>query len=629
MKPEQSVLILAAVIFLCFLGAHDLWAPDEPFFGEGAREMLIDGQWLVTHVNGVVNSHKPPLFFWLIALFSLPLGHVTEFTARLPSVLAGLGTLVLIMRLGRRWFGPKTAALAGLLLATSYMFWDKARWSQIDSLLCFLIWVALSAFADWRSGSADGRRAGALFWCAAGLAVLAKGPVGLLLPLGIVIVVLALERDLGSLRCFAPLLGPLVFVLVTGAWASAATIWGPADYSVIGALREHFVERGMHGMHHVQPFWYYSERLPLSLLPWTGLLPGALVVAWRNRRHSEGLRLSLVAAVFVVVFFSISTEKRDLYVLPAFPAIAIMMAVLVGRISGWREGLEDAANPNGKWVTVGQAVVGGIFTLVAVAVPFASGRVEYLPAWMVYLLGAVFLITGLAALITAVRGRAFDSVLATAAGMAVLYPLGDGVCLPGHGAAKIVADVCPQDQGDHRRVSGRGTSCHGLACRQHPDRRRLLLRWALHGRDRRRRCAGPPPPAGRPGLRDREGGSDRRGPGRCSRKPDGALRAAVESEGPAGRGQPAAMTLHHRRIEPQGRKGREGIATIAGLHRKERRRAIAKNASHRESRLGVLGADGYCPGRCPGCCRGAAARSSGLLGALGTQRRAIGVVDRG
>ena len=430
MKPERLVLILAAVIFLWFLGAHDLWAPDEPFFGEGAREMLIDGQWLVTHVNGVVNSHKPPLFFWLIALFSLPLGAVTEFTARLPSALAALGTLVLVMRLGRRWFGPRTAALAGSLLATSYMFWDKARWSQIDSLLCFLIWVALSAFADWRSGDADGRRAGALFWCAAALAVLAKGPVGLLLPLGIVIVFLAVERDLGSLRRFAPLLGPLVFVLVTGAWAMAATLWGPADYSVIGALREHFVERGMHGMHHVQPFWYYSERLPLSLLPWTGLLPGALVVAWRNRRHSEGLRLSLVAAVFVLVFFSISTEKRDLYVLPAFPAIALMMAVLVGRFSGWREGFEDAATPDRKWVTVGQAIVGGLFALVAVAVPFVSGRVEYLPGWMVYLLGGVLLVTGVAVLATAVRGRVFDSVVATAGGMAVLYLLATAFVYP-------------------------------------------------------------------------------------------------------------------------------------------------------------------------------------------------------
>lgn len=429
-KTERWILVLSAVLFAWFLGAHDLWAPDEPFFGEGAREMLIDGQWLVTHVNGVVNSHKPPLFFWLIAIFSIPLGAVTEFTARLPSVLAALGTLVLVMRLGRRWFGPRTAAVAGLLLTTSYMFWDKARWSQIDSLLCFLIWVALSAFEAWRSGDADGRRAGMLFWAAAGLAVLAKGPVGLLIPLGIVLTVLVLERDLGALRRFAPLVGPLVFVLVTGAWGLAATLWGPADYSVIGALREHFVERGMHGMHHVRPFWYYGERLPLSLLPWTGLLPGALVLAWRNRKTSAGLRFVFAAAVFVVVFFSISTEKRDLYVLPAFPAIAIMMAALVVRVSDWRDELGDLPAMHRRWVTIGQGIVGGLFSLVALAVPFVHDRVEYLPSWMVYLLGGVLLATGATTLILALRARPLSSVVATAVGMAVLFLAATAVVYP-------------------------------------------------------------------------------------------------------------------------------------------------------------------------------------------------------
>ena len=77
------------------------------------------------------------------------------------------------------------------MLATTYLFWDKARWRQIDSLLCLLIWVALSAFEAFRAGDPDGRRAGLLFWLAAALAVLAKGPVGLLLPLGIALVVLA------------------------------------------------------------------------------------------------------------------------------------------------------------------------------------------------------------------------------------------------------------------------------------------------------------------------------------------------------------------------------------------------------------------------------------------------------
>ena len=63
MTAPRWLLIGAAVLFFWFLGGHDLWAPDEPFFAEGAREMVVDGQWLVPHVNGVVNNHKPPLFF--------------------------------------------------------------------------------------------------------------------------------------------------------------------------------------------------------------------------------------------------------------------------------------------------------------------------------------------------------------------------------------------------------------------------------------------------------------------------------------------------------------------------------------------------------------------------------------
>ena len=84
-------VVSAAILGAWNLGAYDLWAPDEPYFGEGAREMVVDGQWAVPHVNGVVTSDKPPLFFWLIAVFSLPFGAVSSFTARLPSLLAGIG----------------------------------------------------------------------------------------------------------------------------------------------------------------------------------------------------------------------------------------------------------------------------------------------------------------------------------------------------------------------------------------------------------------------------------------------------------------------------------------------------------------------------------------------------------
>jgi 4-amino-4-deoxy-L-arabinose transferase-like glycosyltransferase len=416
----RAILLAAAVLFLWRLGGHDLWAPDEPYFAEGAREMVVDGAWAVPHVNGKVTTDKPPLFFWLIALLSLPFGAVTSLTARLPSALAALGTVALTMRLGARFFGPRTAALAGVVLATTYLFWEKARWSQTDALLCCLIWIALSAFEAHRAGDTSGLRAGLLFWLAAALAVLDKGPVGMLLPVGIALVVLATDRDMARWRSFAPIAGPLLFLAVVGAWMVLATVGGDSEYSVYGALREHFVERGIHGMHHKRPVWYFAEVLPPNLLPWTPLLPGALVLAWRRRGRAD--RFLLVAALFVVLFFTVSTEKRELYVLPSVPALALMAAALVGAVAGWEEAAGEARPALGRrWVTLAQGLLGALLVLVGGALPFAAGRLEEVSPVAMWALAGLLGATGAAALVAAARGRALAAAIVPAAGFALIY----------------------------------------------------------------------------------------------------------------------------------------------------------------------------------------------------------------
>jgi len=419
MTPPRAVFLLAALLFFWQLGGHDLWAPDEPYFAEGAREMVVDGEWAVPHVNGEVTPDKPPLFFWLIALFSLPLGSVTSFTARLPSALAALGTVALTMRLGARLFGPRTAALAGGVLATTYLFWEKARWSQTDALLCFLIWLALAAFEAHRAGDARGSRAGLLFWLAAALAVLAKGPVGMLLPLGIALVVLTTDRDLPRWRSFAPITGPLLFLVVVGAWIALATIGGGGEYSVWGALREHFLARGLHGLHHERPVWYFAEVLPPNLLPWTALLPGALVLAWRRRGPAD--RFLLVAAFFVLLFFTLSTEKRELYALPSLPAFALMIAALVAAVCGWHEPAPTPRPPDRRWVTVAQGLLGALLALVAAALPFAAARVDEVSPPAALALAALLLATGVATLAYAARARPLAAALTPAAGIALTY----------------------------------------------------------------------------------------------------------------------------------------------------------------------------------------------------------------
>jgi len=533
-KPSRAILLLAALLFICNIWGYDLWAPDEPFFGEGAREMVVDGQWLVTHVNGKVNTHKPPFFFWLIAILSLPFGRVLSLTARLPSALASLGTVAMTLRLGRR----RTAVLAAFVLATSYMFWDKARSVQIDAVMCCLIWVALSAFAFWRAGDLDGRRAGLVFWAAGALAVLAKGPVGLLLPLGIALVTLAVDREIGRWRDFAPFSGPLLFALICGAWVAAATLWGPAEYSVWGALREHFVDRGLHGMHHAQPWWYYAKVLPPQLLPWAYLVPGALVLAWKRRNRDD--RFLLVTVIFVVLFFSISTEKRTIYVLPAFPAFALMTARFVGAVLGW----DEAPAISRRWLTAGQSLLAGFLILLGAAAPFAAQRVDEVPAWVIYAGGR------------SPRHRAHHSV-----GRREEEPLRRDRS-PGRRFRRRLPPCCfdraahgrcvqvePRFRGGHHGADSRVTSCRprdpGLRSRQSAHPLRLLHQRHLHHRDQRLQRPGPPPRPGCAGLGGRQRQTPRRASVRDPREGGDRGHNSCESAGCGADRQPAHQVISY------------------------------------------------------------------------------------
>jgi 4-amino-4-deoxy-L-arabinose transferase-like glycosyltransferase len=430
MRRAGAVLLLAAALGAWNLWAYDLWAPDEPYFGEGAREMIADGRWGVPHVNGVVTSDKPPLFFWLIALFSLPFGAVSSLTARLPSLLAGIGTVALTIRLGRRLGGAGGGTMAGLVIATTYLHWDKMRSSQIDALLTFLVVAAVSAFEAFRAEDAHGTRAGYLFWIASALAVLAKGPVGLVLPLGIALLTLAFDRDLGAWRSFAPWGGPLSFLGIVGAWIVLATVAGHGEYSVWGAFEKHVLSRAIHGLHHRQPPWYYVEILPIQLLPWGGLLPGALLLAWKDRRERSA-RLLLVWALFVVLLFSISTEKRDLYVLPAYPAFALLFGRLIVMLRGGRGELAAGASTvHRRFVTVPLALTGGVFALAGLGLPFAARRFTEFPVAPALVLAAALLLGGIAIVAATVKWGVRGSAISTTAAACVVYLAAAGAVFP-------------------------------------------------------------------------------------------------------------------------------------------------------------------------------------------------------
>ncbi|HZE89062.1 MAG TPA: glycosyltransferase family 39 protein [Verrucomicrobiae bacterium] len=412
----RLLLALAALLFVWNTWGYDLWAPDEPYFAEGAREMLVDGHWAVPHVNGLVTPDKPPLFFWLIALLSLPLGHISSFTARTPSAAAAVVSIALTMRLGRRLAGERAGDLAGLVLMTTYMFWDKARTAQIDSLLCCLVLVALSAFESLRSGAERPLLTGIVLWGACALAVIAKGPVGVIVPAGIGAATLAMDGALRTWRRYVPAAGPAVFAGIVSAWAIAATLGGDGEYSVWGAFKQHALDRAIFGMHHVQPPWYFLEVMPFQLFPWTLLLPAALYDL--SRRRSAESRFLLAWVAFPFLFFSAVTEKRELYLLPLCPAVAILVARFLTSL------------PSERWSRNAVRVTCGVIAAVGAALPFAVLGRPVVPMAVATALAVGLVLTGLAAAWRSSRAGLLPSVRALATGTLLVYLLVAAEALP-------------------------------------------------------------------------------------------------------------------------------------------------------------------------------------------------------
>lgn len=341
-----AVLILAAaVLFLARLGARDLWAPDEPRYGAIAEELRSfehgPAGLVLLHLNGEPYTQKPPLWYWLAAAFGAPVGRVTETAARLPSALAGLGTVGLALWLGTRLLGGPAALLGAALLATTWGFAENARRAQLDPLLTLFETAALVAFYRLDRGMGSRRRALAGLHGAMGLAVLTKGPVGFLVPVSVIACFLLLE---GRLRDLPRLLRPAGLALSLGPgviWLAAAVALAPPGF--FGeAVVENLFGRFFAGTSHARPFYYFVYQFPVELLPWSLLLPWVLPEVWRHLRSPElpaperrawRLLAAWVAATFV--FFSLSGGKRGIYMMTALPGAALLVAgALEAKLAG-------------------------------------------------------------------------------------------------------------------------------------------------------------------------------------------------------------------------------------------------------------------------------------------------------
>lgn len=363
------IVILAAVLALVTLpslGATSLWDMDEGVNAECTREMMETGTWIVPTYNYDLRTAKPVMLYWLQRA-SYNLFGVSEWSARLPSVILSFGTILVIYELGRRLFAPVVGLLAGIVLASNIEFVKLACAATPDATLIFFSTLTLTIFYL-------GQRFNKRWWfvpaaVTSALGVLTKGPAGLALPGLVILLFLAWNRELHRLWDRRLIWAGLAFTLVAAPW------YGLVAAETRGAyVREFFGNENVNRFlapkeNHKGPIYYYLLAMLMFFAPWSVVLGATLWNGIRAARvdtrtppddATRSHRFLLVWVLSYLVFFSIAATKLPNYIAPLYPALSLLTASFLIR---WVCGMQIA-----RWV-----MPMGIAGLAIVAVAVGAG----------------------------------------------------------------------------------------------------------------------------------------------------------------------------------------------------------------------------------------------------------------
>jgi len=415
--------VAAAALWFGTLGVRPLYKADESRYAEIPREMVASGDWVTPRLNGFKYFEKPPLQYWATAAAFEVFG-LKDWAARLWTALTGFAGILLVFAFARKTYGEKTAWAAALVLAGSPLYVLLGQVNTLDMGVTLFLSAALFAFAAERW---------LLFWAACALAVLSKGLIGLVLPLGTVFWYVVLKRDWALVPRMRPVAGPLLFLAIAAPWF-AAVIAANKEFFHFFFIQEHF-ERfttRMHGRY--QPAWYFIPVLAVGIAPW--LLPALFSLKNLHRKDKDerfDTRFFLWLWVLIVfVFFSLSDSKLPSYILPVVPALALLIG--------------EALPGMPRGVLLAQAALALAAGIAAASLSPAamSGYAPYLP-WAVSV-SALAAGCGLVASFFAWRGSSAAAAAALAAAgffCTQLALVGHRVLAPLFSAASLVAAAPP------------------------------------------------------------------------------------------------------------------------------------------------------------------------------------------
>lgn len=333
-KNYPLILISLSVLLYFFgLGWRDFWAPVEPRYAEITRVMFAKGEWIVPMVNGDLYTDKPILYFWLVLFASKLVGSVNEWSVRLPAALGGVGVVWVTYLFGKEFFNARAGFLSAVVLASSVRVLWEARWAHIDMLFCFLFLLSIYFAARSLLGRGSANQI-LLSYVFMALATLAKGLIGVVLPALLLVSFMVARRDWRMIAEAKLAVGIALFLIVAAPWFFLVSQATDGKW-LTDFLYIHHLQRYTAGAGHRQPFYYYFTTLPVDLLPWTIFAVPALLAYRPHRRilHEPVLLFFVLWFLSVFLFFSVSDTKRELYLLPLLPVVALFIGSYLNDLS--------------------------------------------------------------------------------------------------------------------------------------------------------------------------------------------------------------------------------------------------------------------------------------------------------
>ncbi len=337
-KPSALIWCLLAafiVLWLYVLGARTLVPTDEGRYAEIGREMVVTGDWITIRLNGIKYFEKPPLQSWMNAA-TFELFGLGDWQARLWTGLCGLLGIGIVAFTGRTLFGARVGVNAALVLGSTILWGGLGHINTLDMGLSAMMALALCGLllAQRDGASAIEQRNGMLLcWIGMALAVMSKGLIGVVLPSGVLALYVLIARDWVVLKRLHILAGVLLFFAITTPWFLLVSLRNP-EFAQFFFIHEHF-DRFLSKVHHrAGPIYYFVPILLLGAIPWLGLLGHSLAQAARRQpTRFQPKLLLLIWTLFIFVFFSVSSSKLPSYILPIFPALALMIGCTLQQVS--------------------------------------------------------------------------------------------------------------------------------------------------------------------------------------------------------------------------------------------------------------------------------------------------------